>query len=157
MVKIREATLKDAARIREELLSAIEQTDKEDFDDGGWESTVAANSLTETLARIVSKDFLILLAELDGEIVGVIAIKNYRVIFQLFVLEQARRKKIATALWAEAKRYCFENGNNGFYEVNSSTMAVPLYQRFGFEISGDRESRDGVSWYPMELHEAHKV
>lgn len=152
-MNIRRATVDDATSVRHVVIAAVEQTNQEDFEGQGWENFLIPNSAAATRARLVDNKFLLLVAEQDDEIVGVITILNFEVIYQLFVLEKARRAGIATALWTAARQICQQQGNTGFYHVKSSTLAVPLYQSFGFKVTGVKASRNGVSWYPMDLLE----
>ncbi|MDP6535831.1 MAG: GNAT family N-acetyltransferase [Gammaproteobacteria bacterium] len=87
----------------------------------------------------------------EEAIVGVIAIKELHKLDQLFVIPAKRRQGVALELWNAARSLCIERGNTGAFRVKSSSQAIPVYESFGFRVTGDRETRDGVSFTPMDL------
>jgi hypothetical protein len=42
-------------------------------------------------------------------------------------------------------------GNPGVFTVNSSVVAVPVYERFGFVMAGARVEKNGGRYVPMKL------
>jgi len=72
-------------------------------------------------------------------------------IFHLFVAPEYQRCGIATRLWEAAKAEAVAAGNTQGFRVRSSLLAVPLYFRFGFEITGERAEKNGIAYVPMFL------
>lgn len=83
----------------------------------------------------------------EGEIIGYIAIKDGRHLYYLFVDKEHQGQGIARQLWDHACREI----RSETYVVRSSLFAVPVYERFGFTISGPVSVRDGIAFQPMEL------
>lgn len=92
-----------------------------------------------------------LVAHLDQTLVGVIAIRESTHIHHLFVDPKAHRNGIAARLWERAKSDALNAGNNKAFFVRSSEYAVPVYEKFGFRVTGDRQEKDGIAFIPMRL------
>lgn len=122
-----------------------------DFDESGWNRFIEYMSLEPTRARLLDQSYLTLCYFIDARIVGVITIRDYARINQLFVLAEARQIGVARKLWEAAKEICHKQGNKGRFSVRSSAMAIPGYEKFGFRIAGDKKVEDGVSFTPLEL------
>jgi GNAT superfamily N-acetyltransferase len=86
-----------------------------------------------------------------GELVGVIGMRDHTHLFHLVVAEQVHRQGVATRLWHEAKRVAEAAGNSGRFTVNSSRYAVPVYERFGFLVTGPEQHKNGLVFVPMAL------
>ncbi|MCH8529481.1 MAG: GNAT family N-acetyltransferase [Saccharospirillum sp.] len=91
-----------------------------------------------------------LVYEVDGSIVGYLAIKGGSHLYHLFVSEAHQGKGIAKQLWMAA----IEGSPVKCFTLRSSLYAVPVYKRFGFEESGPAGLKDGISFQPMELNRA---
>ena len=101
--------------------------------------------------RLQRKSF-ILVAELDHEIVGVIAMRDWSHIFLLFVNGKQQRKGIAKRLLVAALHRCQDEGHPPEkVTVNSSPNAVKAYQRMGFIQIAEEETHQGIRASPMEL------
>ena len=73
----------------------------------------------------------------DGKIVGVVLIKNFRVVSNLFVLPEYHRKGIARMLMEEVIRQCGAAKPGQELVLNSSTYAVEFYLSLGFVSNGE--------------------
>lgn len=122
-----------------------------DFDENGWENFLKPNTLEAIQRRLQNREYLTLLCEDGGELAGLITIRLYEKIDQLFVHPGHRRKGVATNLWQEARTICEERSGPKGYWVKSSSMGVPVYRSFGFEVVGERRNQDGISYVPMAL------
>ncbi len=149
-LRIRKGTVSDAI----EISSLISRNSKillvDDFDDDGLEfflRSVEAKSIREYM----DQGFPYLVAEENSEIIGVIAIKDYSHMFHLFVDKSHHKRGIAKMLWDEMRRYSLERGNRGFFTLNSTTYALPVYKRWGFEITSKAKSAYGIRYTPMKL------
>jgi GNAT superfamily N-acetyltransferase len=97
----------------------------------------------------VSYRYLVVLIE--GQIVGVLGIRDGQRIIHLFVAESYQRRGIAPALWSRARSELLAGGEEASVVVNSSIYAIPVYERFGFKAVGPRVERAGVTYVPMQL------
>ncbi|WP_127556932.1 GNAT family N-acetyltransferase [Saccharospirillum alexandrii] len=100
------------------------------------------------LARLSDADYLNLVFEVSGAIVGYISVKKPGHLYHLFVAEEFQGQGISRSLWEHVKR----QSQCSRFSVRSSIHAVPVYKRFGFLESGPVGSRDGVSFQPMEYY-----
>jgi len=94
-------------------------------------------------------------AELNGEIIGVVGIKENAHLYHLFVADSQQGKGLSRTLWELARDACLANGNQGKFTVNSALNAADVYLKFGFvPVCGVREKL-GVKDMPMELNVAN--
>lgn len=92
-------------------------------------------------------------AERDGTLVGLVGIRDNEHLFHLFVAEHVHQQGLARRLWTLAKREAEAAGNSGYFTVNSSPYAVPVYRRFGFVATAPEQRENGVVFVPMALDE----
>ena len=90
-------------------------------------------------------------AEKDGRLVGVVAVRGNTHLYHLFVAEQYQREGIAKKLWQVAMEVCLSNGNPGEFTVNSSEYALGIYKQFGFVAQPGPQIHKGVVFFPMKL------
>lgn len=90
-------------------------------------------------------------AVVEDSVVGVIAMRDNRHLYSLFVAEEYQRQGIARKLWQVAKEACLGNGNDGEFTVNSSEYAQEVYKRLGFVAQPGPRIKNGVVFYPMSL------
>lgn len=96
--------------------------------------------------RLNDKDFAHYLVEDAGTLVGMIAMRGDSHIHHLFVSRSTRRRGIARLLWEHVLRV---HGRRE-YTVNSSEIAVPVYERFGFISKAAPQTVKGVRFVLME-------
>ncbi|NEO25760.1 MAG: GNAT family N-acetyltransferase [Kamptonema sp. SIO4C4] len=89
---------------------------------------------------------------LDNQLAGVIAIRNHQHLFHLFVAPPLQGQGIARQLWQFAKTDAIVAGNQDGFTVNSTPYAVPIYERFGFTITGEKVEMNGIAFIPMQLN-----
>ena len=94
------------------------------------------------------KNLKILVAEVDGKIVSMIAVRNNTHITLLFTHEDYHRKGISRKLFETVKNG-LEKGTT--ITVNSSPYAVEVYKKFGFVIEEDEQTVDGIRFTKMKL------
>ncbi len=94
----------------------------------------------------------ILTAEIDGEMVGVIGIRDWNHVSLLFVRSDRQGWGIAKSLLPEALRRC-KTAKPDLAEVtvNSSPNAVGAYRRMGFIPTGEEQLTNGIRYVPMVL------
>ena len=93
-------------------------------------------------------EYRLWVAELDGEIVGMISVRAKRHISLLFVDEKHMRKGIGRDLVYAASEYMLENGEN-YATVNASPYGVPFYHKVGFIDTGAETVNGGMVITPM--------
>lgn len=87
----------------------------------------------------------------DGQLAGVVALRDNRHLFHLFVDPAFQRRGYATRLWEVIRAEAIKRGNPGAFTVNSSMYALPLYQSLGFRAAGERTEMHGIAFVPMAL------
>lgn len=90
-------------------------------------------------------------AEIDGRVVGFIAIRENRHLFHMFVDKAYHRRGIARQLWEVARKAAIEAGNPGVFTVNSSNYALPVYEKLGFVRTEPTRETNGLYYNPMRL------
>jgi len=88
---------------------------------------------------------------MGDDLAGVVAIRDDKHLYHLFVSPQFQRQGLASQLWAHAKADALRRGNPGEFTVNSSPFAVPVYAAFGFVPVGDKVETHGIAFVPMKL------
>ncbi len=86
------------------------------------------------------------LAEIGGDFVGVIATRNDRHIFRLFVTRRFQRRGIARALLRAALADCRRRAGTRKFTLNASACAIPAYLRMGFVRAGRRRRKGRAAW-----------
>jgi GNAT superfamily N-acetyltransferase len=150
-MSIRKATINDAVGIRSLILSAAEPQTNSDFNKEGIVHFKESLELKAIKERIQNKKYLMLCFVKEYKIVGIIAIFKKEKLSQLFVDSNSRKLNIAKQLWSAANEICIAQGGNGNYWVKSSTMAIPVYERFGFRLDSAQQNTDGIIFHTMLL------
>jgi len=93
-------------------------------------------------------EYRLWVAELDGEIVGMISVRAKRHISLLFVDEKHMRKGIGRDLIYAASEYMLENGET-YATVNASPYGVNFYHAVGFKDTREEYVDSGMRITPM--------
>ena len=93
-------------------------------------------------------EYRLWVAELDGEIVGMISVRAKRHISLLFVDEKHMRKGIGRDLVYAASEYMLENGEK-YATVNASPYGVNFYHAIGFKDTREEYVDSGMRITPM--------
>jgi len=101
------------------------------------------------IAQFVADGFCYHVAEIDGEIVGFVGVRDNRHLYHLFVAALYHRRGIARQLWDVASLECRARGHTGAFTVNSSNNAVAVYERLGFRRTAPVQNSGGVLFNPM--------
>ena len=104
--------------------------------------------------NIAARDRASLVAEVDGEFAGFISLKDWRHVVQFFVVPRFQKLGVGGALWSRALAEIRRQGPPQDITVRASVFAVPIYGRFGFEITGERTTQKGLTFVPMVLRAA---
>lgn len=99
-----------------------------------------------TATRIDSPEFRYYVAEGATGLCGVIALRDHSHLYHLFVRTDAHRQGFARQLWEHAR----SRSSSCAFTVNSSLPAIPVYERFGFVATSAPQSKNGLSYVPME-------
>jgi len=105
----------------------------------------------DSITKYMQSGYRYHVAEVDTRLVGVVAVKNNKHLYHLFVAEQYQRQGIAKMLWQVAMKVCLGKGNAGEFTVNSSEYAVSVYEQLGFVAQPGPEIKNGVIFFPMKL------
>ena len=98
-----------------------------------------------THERLVSPRFRYYLAEDEGALLGLAALRDGTHLYHLFVHADAHRRGVGRALWAHVQSLA----DGQTITVNASLFAVPAYERMGFRATDAEQSVDGLSFVPM--------
>ena len=90
-------------------------------------------------------------ALMEGQLVGVLGMRDRKQLLHLVVADLFQRRGIASALWKQAMSDLLAAGGEVTLSVNSSIYAQPVYERFGFKTIGPRVEGAGVTYIPMQL------
>ncbi|SDX60658.1 Acetyltransferase (GNAT) domain-containing protein [Thiocapsa roseopersicina] len=150
LMKLRSGSANDAEAIAE-LIASFQSELTNQPDGAGAEQYLASVSSQSEREYLESPRYAYIVAELDGDIRGFIALRDVSHVFHLFVARQYQRTGIARRLWREAKTQALKAAAPTHFTVNSSLSAVATYRAFGFEASGEVVSVHGISFVPMRL------
>ncbi|MFZ1946229.1 MAG: GNAT family N-acetyltransferase [bacterium] len=92
----------------------------------------------------------VMVAESDGQIVGMIDVKGHSHICLLFVDSSCHRQGIGRRLVERATAICRSRKPDlSMIDVNSSLWAVPVYVRLGFRQMEPEQERNGIRFVRM--------
>lgn len=87
----------------------------------------------------------------DGELAGFIAVRDNSHLFHMFVDKRYQRRGVARRLWEVARDAARAAGNPGYFTVNSSNHALPVYTGWGFVPTAPLQCVKGLVFTPMRL------
>lgn len=102
----------------------------------------------QAMAERASTKQIVILAEYDSELVGVIEMRGNNHIAILFV--NLRGRGIAKELIKKAIEECRKREPDvKKITVNSSPFAEPIYTKLGFKPTGSSQQKNGITFIPM--------
>lgn len=102
------------------------------------------------LARLEGARHFSMVAVADGELVGIIEMRDYDHCSLFFVKAKYHGQGIGRWLFEEAVAHCRQyKPNLRTIGVHSSPYAVPVYQRLGFKNVGTLQEENGIVYQPM--------
>ncbi|AOY90965.1 hypothetical protein BKK79_03405 [Cupriavidus sp. USMAA2-4] len=149
-MEIRSATPHDAERISS-LIRSVSRFFTLDPHGLGAEGFLARIEPEAVRGYISAPDFRYAAGFIDGELAGVVAMRGTTHLYHLFVAPAFQGRGLSRLLWEHAKADAMVAGNREAFTVNSTPYAVPVYERFGFRVTGARVERDGIAFVPMAL------
>ena len=113
-------------------------------------ATVSAPAIRTLIART---DMTYIVTEASGRmpLAGAAALRSDGLLFHLFVHSSCQRQGLGRRLWEFLRDRARQAGHCGPFTVHSSLYAVPVYERFGFQVSGAHLARLGGLSVPMRL------
>lgn len=149
-LRIRAATPEDSESISKLICDLVEKFIAGDFSSQGRDFLLS--SMTENaISQKMQSGYRYHVAEVNGMLLGVVAVRDNTHLYHLFVAEQSQRKGIARKLWQFAMKECLSKGNTGEFTVNSSAYALGVYKKLGFVAQAGPKEKNGVVFYPMKL------
>lgn len=97
----------------------------------------------------IAGHYKVMVAELDGVIVGMASVRNGNHLSLLFVDKEYHRLGVGRHLLEYIKNYLMEYTEHPDMTVNSSPYAVDFYHKIGFVDTGDVAEEDGIIYTPM--------
>ena len=148
MYNVRLATPTDAAAVSALVLALVGDrlVDPEGEEAQHFYASMSPSELTKYM-ELPTRFYAV--AEVDGQVQGVIMVRDDNYIGQFFVNQAHQGKGLGSALWQFALAHAEKLHGSGRFTVNSSLAAVPVYSRFGFVASGAPEVASGFRFIPM--------
>ena len=153
---IREATPADAEPVSGLVSRVASETIFADGPEDGRRYFMAMNTPAATAGKMKDGAYRYHVAEQDGRIVGMVAMRGNTHLYHLFVDTSMHGTGLGRALWEHARDVCRQNGNTGRYTVDATPDTVGFYERFGFEVSGTLGVRNGHPAMPMTLQPKYR-
>jgi GNAT superfamily N-acetyltransferase len=110
----------------------------------------------EAFRRYVAKGCSYHVAFAGETLAGFVAVRDTTHLFHLFVDKRWHRQGVATRLWDVARAAAQAGGNPGYFTVNASPNALPVYEALGFAAAGPQQCVKGLHFTPMRLETADK-
>lgn len=149
--KVRLANIVDSNELSDVIIKASESVKDADFTDQGWNTLLRTNTPKAFVKRLENPNYFAFVYETENRIVGYLAMLDYEKIDHMFVLPSFRRQGISEMLWITAKQHCLRHHHSPLFWVRSSSFAKPVYESFGFQAKGAKETINGISFQYMEL------
>jgi GNAT superfamily N-acetyltransferase len=131
----------DLAAIRAVVAAAIRHSVAQSEEDALFLIDDLEEALTGWASDPAEK--LLLKYETNGELVGVILVKNYWNLSVLFVHPRHQRLGVGRALVCAVLSECRAKSPKAKLMVNSSSVGVPFYRALGFRQTGPGIERPG--------------
>jgi GNAT superfamily N-acetyltransferase len=147
-MKLRAARPGDAEAIAG-LIAGFQTELTDDPSGAGAEKFLTSVSVQAEREYLASPRYRYLVAYSDSQLAGFIAIRDGSHLFHLFVERSHQRQSFARRLWERALQELCTPGRDGDFTVNSSLLAIPVYEAFGFVPAGPVQRENGISFLPM--------
>jgi GNAT superfamily N-acetyltransferase len=149
-MQIRIATSADAARVSD-LIRSLSGPFFLSPDGAGAEPFLASINEDAISRYISSSNFSYFVAEDAGTLAGIVAIRDKKHLFHLFVAPAYQGVGVGRRLWEFVRCEAMARGNNGEFTVNSSLNAVAVYAKFGFVPTSEVVHVHGISFQPLAM------
>ena len=145
-MNIREIAEKDIEAVSAVCLASFSESVAGTLSEEGV-STFSKIAASDAFLTRMKEDNAMLVAERDGEIEGVIELKEGRHIAMLFVEPKKQMKGIGRVLLSSVLSYA----RVGTVTVSASLPSVPAYRKYGFKCKGEIAESSGLVYQPMEI------
>lgn len=146
----RQAVADDASQISTLILDSQHEFTFHEYTPAGQELMQKLCS-GRAIREYIERGDIYFVAEIDGAIIGVIGIRQTSHVAHNFVATSWHRKGISGQLWKLGRAACLAAGNRGEFDLRASTFAIPVYEKWGFVITGEAEDTGGIISTPMRL------
>ena len=109
----------------------------------GAERFISTLSTAAIAGYVLDERYRYLAGWLDGQLAGVVALRDGSHLFHLFVARPLQGRGLARQLW---QAVCDDRVD---FTVNSSGHALAMYEKFGFAATAPRVEADGIAYVPM--------
>jgi GNAT superfamily N-acetyltransferase len=150
VITIRTATTDDASRIST-LLSSLSHTYFKSPTPAEIEAffrTISEDAIRALVSRN-DTDYVVAEAPEESGLAGAAGMRTDGAFVHLFVDPKYQRQGLGRRLWELLRDRALGRGHPGTFTVYSSVAAVPVYQRFGFQVSGPPLEKNGGICIPM--------
>lgn len=145
-LNIRHMTQEDVAAVSAVCMASFSYSVADTVSAEGRE-TFAKIAAREALLKRMQDAHLLLVAESDGKVNGVIELRDGHHIVMLFVQPEQQQKGIGRKLLATA----LAEVNSKAVTVRASLPSVPVYQKYGFQLTGEIAEFAGLVYQPMVI------
>ncbi len=141
------ATVEDAPAISR-LIVSVARFFTLQPDGAGAEDFLKTISPDAVAGYLADPRFTYFKAVNNDALAGVVAVRDASHLYHLFVDASFQRRGFSRLLWGHARAAVGE-ANPGYFTVNSTPYAQPVYERFGFVATGPRVETKGIAFVPM--------
>lgn len=143
---IRQLTEKDLEVVSAICMAAFNESVAGSLSDEGV-STFGKIASPDAFLKRMQEDNVILVSEEQGEVKGIVELKEGRHVAMFFVAPRYQGKGIGKRLLSSV----LEHARADVVTVSASLSSVPVYIRCGFECKGGVAELSGLIYQPMEL------
>lgn len=153
-LEIRPARSTDADSAVDLVIRSFDEFVAPDYPDEGI-AKFHTDVTPDCLVQAIDNGDIVLIGTMDGNLAGIIKIRDETHISWLFVDKVYQERGVGRELIVKAVAGILErNPEATRITVNSSPFALPIYTRMGFEISGKEKCVDGMRFIPVEAKTA---
>lgn len=149
-VRIRAALPVDSEEISELISGLSKKFITGEFSSSGKDFLLGTMT-SQSIEKNMQSGYQYHVAETGNRLIGVVAVKDNKHLYHLFVAESYQRQGIAKKLWKVAMEISVNKGNTSEFTVNSSAYARRVYKRLGFVEHAGLQVKNDVVFYPMKL------
>lgn len=150
MISIRKGKKQDAAQVSSLLLELSKEFIVGEFSESGKQHFLGEFTVEKIAEKMSADNFRFHLAEDNGGLIGVVAVRDNKHLYYLFVAKSHQKQGLSRALLERAKSESLPFNDSGVFTVNASNYAVKAYERLGFVLKGTTQETNGVLYIPME-------
>lgn len=145
-VSIRKLENKDVEAVSELCMASFSKSVAASLSEEGV-ATFSKIAASDAFHHRMTEDNVMLVAQCDGKIEGVIELKEGRHVAMLFVDPDRQMKGVGRELLASALTYARVDT----VTVSASLSSVVAYKKYGFECKGDVAESAGLIYQPMQI------